>query len=104
MTGIMASRLEVAPPELSRLWPRLVVRSRDGRDNTIPTPLPRANLMNVERKTRAESLLLPCVSRPSSGPQLQGLQCRQVRAQAGPQVAGWPSTRAPPKPPGQRKT
>jgi hypothetical protein len=30
MTGIMASRHEVAPPVLSRLQPQLVARSGDG--------------------------------------------------------------------------
>jgi hypothetical protein len=86
MTEITASRLEVAPPELSRLRPRLVAHSGDGRDNTLPTPLPETDLTNADRKIRAESPRLLCVSGPSSGPQLQGLQRRQVRAQAGP---GW---------------
>jgi hypothetical protein len=38
MTGTMASRLEVTPPELSRLRPQLMARSGDGRDDTPPTP------------------------------------------------------------------
>jgi hypothetical protein len=68
MTEITASQPEVAPPELSRLWPRLVARSRDDRDDTLLTPLPRTDLMNADRKTRAESLRLLHVSGPSSSP------------------------------------
>jgi hypothetical protein len=86
MTGITSSWHEVAPPELSRLRPRLVARFGGGRDDTLPTPLPGTDLMNADRKTRAESPRLLRVSRPFSGPQLQGLQRRQVRAQVGP---GW---------------
>jgi hypothetical protein len=39
MTGITASRLEVAPPESSRLRPRLMAHSKDGRDDTLSAPL-----------------------------------------------------------------
>jgi hypothetical protein len=84
MTGTTASRLEVAPPELSRLRPRPVAQPRDGRDNTPPAPLPRTDLTNADRKTHAEFSRLLRVSEIFSGPQLQSLQCRQVRAQAGP--------------------
>jgi hypothetical protein len=52
------------------------------RRHTIGSP-PR-DRSNADRKTRAESPRLLHVSGPSSGPQLQGLQHRQVRAQAGP--------------------
>jgi hypothetical protein len=86
MTGITTSRHEVTPPELSQLRPRLVACFGDGRDDTLPTPLPGNGLTNADRKTRVESPRLLCVSGPSSGPQLQGLQRRQVRAQARP---GW---------------
>jgi hypothetical protein len=69
---------------LSRLQPRLVGHSRDGRDDILPTPLPRTDSTNIDMKTREEFPRLLRVSGPSSGPQLQGLQHRQVRAQAGP--------------------
>jgi hypothetical protein len=85
MIGITASRPEVAPPKLSRLRPQLVAHSGDGRDDTLPTPLPETDLTNTDRKTRSESLRLLLVSGPSSAPQLQGLQRRQVRARAGPE-------------------
>jgi hypothetical protein len=68
MTGTTASRLEVTPPELSRLWPQLVARSGDGRDDTPPTPLPRTDIMNDDKKTHVESPRLLRVSGPSSGP------------------------------------
>jgi hypothetical protein len=68
MTGITASWHTVAPPELSRLQPRLVARSGDGRDDTLPTPLPGTDITNADRKTRAESTCLPHVSGPSIAP------------------------------------
>jgi hypothetical protein len=64
----MASRLEVAPPELSRQQPQLVARSKDSRDDTSATPLPRTDTMNVDRKTHVEYPRLLRVSGPSSGP------------------------------------
>jgi hypothetical protein len=84
MTGITTSRPEVAPPELSRMRPRLVARPEDARDDTLPAPLPETDLTNAVRKTHAGSLRLLCVSGPSSGPSTSNLQRRQVRAQAGP--------------------
>jgi hypothetical protein len=69
MTRTTTSRLKVAPPELSRLRPQLVAQSGDGRDDTPPTPLPRTDIINADRKTHAESPRLLRVSRPSSGPQ-----------------------------------
>jgi hypothetical protein len=84
MIGTMVFPLEVAPPELSRLRPRLVARPRGGRDNTPPAPLPGTDLTNADKKTHVGSPRLLRVSGPSSGPQLQSLQRRQVRAQAGP--------------------
>jgi hypothetical protein len=68
MTRIMASWHEVAPPELSRLWPRLVAYSGDGRDDALPTPLSGTDLTNANRKTRVESLRLLRVSWQSSAP------------------------------------
>jgi hypothetical protein len=86
MTGITTSQPKIAPPELSQLQPRLVAHSRDDRDDTLPAPLPGTDLTNADRKKHVESSCLLHVSGPSSAPQLQGLQHRQVRAQAGP---GW---------------
>jgi hypothetical protein len=68
MTGITVSRLEVTPPELSRLWPQLVARSRDVRDDTSLTPLPGTNVMNTDKKTHVESPCLLRIFGPSSGP------------------------------------
>jgi hypothetical protein len=50
MTGTTTSQLEATPPELNRLWPQLVARSGDGRDDTSPTPLPGTDTMNTDRK------------------------------------------------------
>jgi hypothetical protein len=79
MIGITVPRHEVAPPMLSRLHPQLVAHSGDGRDDRLSTPLPRTDHTNADRNRRAQSPRLLHVSRPSSGPQLQGFQCRQVR-------------------------
>jgi hypothetical protein len=68
MTGTTTSRLEVTPPELSRLQPQLLARSGDSRDDTSPTPLPGTDVMNTDNKTHVESSRLLHVSRPSSGP------------------------------------
>jgi hypothetical protein len=68
MTRTTASRLEVTPPELSRLRLQLVARYGDSRDNTSPTPLPGTNTMNVDRKTHMEYPRLLRVFGPSSGP------------------------------------
>jgi hypothetical protein len=84
MTRITVSWPEIAPPELSRLRPRLVARPGDGRDDTLPAPLTGTDLRNADIKTHAGSPRLLRVSGPSSAPQLQSLQHRQVRAQAGP--------------------
>jgi hypothetical protein len=66
MIGTMAFRLEVTPPELSRLQPQPVARSGDGRDDTSPTPLPGTDTMNVDRKTHVEYPRLLRVSGPST--------------------------------------
>jgi hypothetical protein len=78
--GTMVFRREIAPPELSRRWLQLVARPGDGRDGTSATPLPGTGTTTVDRRTRVEYLRLLHVSGPSSGPQLQGLQRRQIRA------------------------
>jgi hypothetical protein len=79
-TRTMVFRREVAPPELSQRRLQLVARARDGRDSTSATPLPRTGTTTVERRTHVEYLRLLHVSGPSSGPKLQGLQRRQIRA------------------------
>jgi hypothetical protein len=68
MTGTTASRPEVTPPELSRLWPQLVARSGDGQDDTSSTPLLGTDTMNTDKKAHVGSLHSLCVSGPFSGP------------------------------------
>jgi hypothetical protein len=68
MSEIMPSWHEVMPPELSRLRPRPVSRSRDDQDDTQLAPLLGTDLTNADMKTRAESSHLLRVSGPSSGP------------------------------------
>jgi hypothetical protein len=55
MTGITAYQHGVAPPELSRLQPQLVACSGDGRDDILPTPLPRTSDTNTGRRTRCHT-------------------------------------------------
>jgi hypothetical protein len=68
MTGTTVSRLEVAPPELSRLRPQLVARPGDGQHDTPPTPLPGTDIMNADKKTHAGFSRLLRAFGPSSGP------------------------------------
>jgi hypothetical protein len=78
--GTMAFRHEVMPPELSRQRLQLVAQPEDGRDSTSATPLPETGTTIVNRRICVEYLRLLCVSGPSSGPKLQGLQRQQIRA------------------------
>jgi hypothetical protein len=67
-TGIMASRLRVRPPELSRQRPRLEVLPGDGRGTTTTTPLPRTDIIPDDKKTRVECLPLLHALGPFNGP------------------------------------
>ena len=66
-TGIMASQLEVRPPELSQQWPRLAVLPGDGRGTTTTTPLLGTDIILDDRRTRVECLLLLRALEPSNG-------------------------------------
>jgi hypothetical protein len=67
-TGIMASQLEVRPPELSQQWPRLAVLPGDGRGTTTTTPLPGTDIIPDDKKTRVECLPLLHALGPFNGP------------------------------------
>jgi hypothetical protein len=104
MIGTMASRLEVTPPEWSRLQPQLVARSGDSRDDTSPTPLPGTDTMNVDRKTHVEYPRLLRVSGPSSAPQTSRSPTLTSTSLSRTREAGWPSIRPLPGPLEQSKT
>jgi hypothetical protein len=97
MTRTMASRPEATPPELSRLQPQLVVRSGDGRDDTSPTPLPRADTMNTDKKTHVGYPRLLRVSGPSNGPLTSKSPTSTSTSLSRTRGAGWPSTQPPPR-------
>jgi hypothetical protein len=99
----MASRLEVAPPELSGLQPQPVARSGDGRDDTSLTPLLGIDTMNDNRKTHVQYLRLLRVSGPSSGLQTSKSLMSTNMTLSKTREAGWPSIRPPPRPQGQPK-
>jgi hypothetical protein len=80
MIGIMASLHEVRPLGLSQQWLQLAAQPGDGRGSTSATPLPGTDTTIVERRTRVEYLRSLRVSGPFTGPKLQCIQCRQVRA------------------------
>jgi hypothetical protein len=80
MIEIMTSLHEVRPLGLSRQRLQLVAQPGDGRGSTSATPLPRTDTTIVDRRTRVEYLRSLHVSGPFSGPKLQSLQHRQVRA------------------------
>jgi hypothetical protein len=92
MTRITASWHEAAPPELSRLRPRLVAHSGDGRDDTQIAPLPGTDLTNADRKTHVESPRLLRVSGPSSGPPTSRSPTSTSTSPSRTPVVGWPST------------
>jgi hypothetical protein len=50
-TGIMASQLEVKPPEPSQRRPRLAVLPGDGRGTSTTTPLPGTDIISDDRRT-----------------------------------------------------
>jgi hypothetical protein len=60
-------RREVVRHKLSRRQLRPVVRSRDGGDDLVPTPLPGTDGTNIGGRIRAESLRLLLVSGPFNG-------------------------------------
>jgi hypothetical protein len=68
MIGIMASLCEVKPPELSRQRLQPAARPRDGRGTTTTTPLPRTDIIIIDRRTHVEYRHSLHVSRPFSGP------------------------------------
>jgi hypothetical protein len=93
MIGTMASRLEVTPPELSRLQHQPVARSGDSRDDTSTTPLPRTDTMNVDMKTHLEYPRLLHVSGPSSGPKTSRSPTSTSTGLSRTREAGWPFIR-----------
>jgi hypothetical protein len=95
MTGTTASRLEVAPTELSRLRPRPVARPEDDRDDTPPAPLSGTDLTNVDRKTHAGSPRLLHVSGPSSGLPTSKSPTSTSTSPSRTWGASWPSTQPP---------
>jgi hypothetical protein len=101
MTGTTVSRLEVTPLELSRLWPQLVARSGDGRDDTSPTPLPGTDIMNVDKKTHVSLHAYSASPGHSMGPNFKVSNVDKYEPKQNP-GAGWPSTRPLPGPPEQQ--
>jgi hypothetical protein len=98
MIGTIASQLKVTPLELSRLQPQPVARFGDGRDDTSPTPLPRTDTMNIDRKTHVEYPRLLRVSGPSSGPQTLRSPTSTSMSLRRTREAGWLSIRPLPGP------
>jgi hypothetical protein len=80
--GITTSQLGVRPPEPSQRWPRLAVLPGDGRGTTTTTPLPGADTIPDDRKTRVECLPLLHALGPFNGPLKRpnplGLKCDTI--------------------------
>jgi hypothetical protein len=91
-TGIMAFQLGVMPPELSQQRPRLAVLPGDGRGTTTTTPLPRTDIIPVDKKTRVECLPLLHALGPFNGPLTSRYQMSTNMNLSRIQEAGWPST------------
>jgi hypothetical protein len=91
-TGIMASQLEVRPPELSRQQPRLAVLPGDGRGTTTTTPLLGTDIIPDDKKTRVECLPLLHALGPFNAPLTSRYQMSTNMNLSMIQEAGWPST------------
>jgi hypothetical protein len=84
MIEIMVCRHKATQPGSSQRQPLLTVQSGDGRGDLILAPLPGIDGMIIDRRRRAGSPRSPLIFRPSNASQLQNLQRRQIRTQAGP--------------------
>jgi hypothetical protein len=103
MTGIMASRHGVKPPELSRQRLRLVAPPGDGRGTTTTTPLPGTDIIIGDKRTRVEYRRLLHASGPFSGPLTSRSPTLTNMSPSRIREAGWPSTPLSPEPLGRPK-
>jgi hypothetical protein len=103
MIRIMASLREVRPPELSQRWLQPVARPEDGRGTTSTTPLPRTDIIIVDRRTHVEYRRSLHVSGPFSGPLILKSPMSTSTSLSRTWEAGWLSTPSLPEPLGQLK-
>jgi hypothetical protein len=103
MIEITTSLREVRPPELSRQQLQLAARPEDGRGTTSTTPLPRTDIIVVDRRTHAEYHRSLHVSGPFSGPQTSKSPTSTSMSLSRTREAGWPSIPPLPEPLGQLK-
>jgi hypothetical protein len=103
MIEITASLREVRPPELSRQQLQLEARPGDGRGTTLTTPLPRTDIIIVDRRTHVEYRRSLHVLGPFSGPLTSKSPTSTSTSLSRTQEAGWPSIPPLPEPLGQLK-
>jgi hypothetical protein len=104
MIEITASLREVRPPELSRQQLQPAARPGDGRGTTLPTPLPRTDIIIGDRRTHVEYRRSLHVSGPFSGPLTSKSPASTSTSLSRTWEAGWPSIPPLPEPLGQLKT
>jgi hypothetical protein len=98
MIGITASLPEVRPPELSRQQLQPAARPGDGRGTTTTTPLPRTDIIIVDRRTHVEYRRSLHVSGPFSAPLTSKSPTSTSTSLSMTQEAGWPSIPPLPEP------
>jgi hypothetical protein len=98
MIGITTSLREVRPPGLSRQQLQLAARPGDGRGSTSITPLPRTDIIIVDRRTHVEYRHSLHVSGPFSGPLTSKSPTSTSTSLSRTQEAGWPSMPPLPEP------
>jgi hypothetical protein len=91
MIGITTSLREVKPPKLSRQQLQPAVRPGDGRGTTSTTPLPRTDIIIVDRRTHVEYQRSLHVSGPFSGPLTSKSPTSTSTSLSRTREAGWPS-------------
>jgi hypothetical protein len=103
MIGITASLREVRPPELSQQRLRPAARPGDGQGTTSTTPLPRTDIIIIDRRTHVEYRCSLRVSGPFSGPLTSKSPTSTSTSLSRTREAGWLSTPPLPEPHGQLK-
>jgi hypothetical protein len=103
MIGITASLHEVRPPKLSRQQLQPVARPGDGRGTTSTTPLPRTDIIIVDRRTHVEYRHSLHILGPFSGPRTSKSPTLTSTSLSRTREAGWPSIPPLPEPLGQLK-
>jgi hypothetical protein len=103
MIGITTSLREVRPLELSRQRLQPAARPGDGRSTTSTTPLPRTDIIIIDKRTHVGYRRSLHVSGPFNGPLTSKSPTSTSTSLSRTREAGWLSTPPLPEPLGQLK-